>query len=356
MLNPSEIETILVRVPNWVGDVVMSLPALEALKANFPKSSLSVLTRPWAKDLLVSLPCVDHLLVYDPGSSVLERFKGIVQTAEFLRHQQFDLAVLFQNAFEAALLAWLGKVKYRLGYPTDGRGPLLTHRVKKSRDDEKRHQVHYYLDIVRGMGLAVRNQNPKILVTSEQKKKAQKVLEQIGVNRTRPVLGLGPGAMYGEAKKWPPERFAALGDMAAEAWGANILILGSERERHIGEAVTRAMNHVATNLCGVTSLGTAIGLLSLCDFFVTNDSGLMHISAALGVPTIAIFGSTDPAATGPLSDNAVVIRHQVDCAPCFKRTCPTDFRCMLSITPEEVWSSLERFRRDARQLEASSIH
>ncbi len=341
-----EIKKILVRMPNWIGDVIMALPALEALKSNFPSSSLSVLARPWVKDILETHPAVDLLLPYNSTGRGLSRLKGIVGTARVLRREKFDLAILFQNAFEAALLSAMGGIRYRVGYDTDGRGVLLTHKVRRKGGGPKGHHVEYYMEILKEIGLTVTKSDPKLYISRGQAERARELLIREGIPDDKLIVGIGPGAIYGEAKRWPAERFAEVADRAANTWGASVIILGSEKEIGIGNTVLRSMKSNATNFCGRLSLRASVGVLSFCDYFVTNDSGLMHIAAALGVPTIAIFGSTDPVATGPRSPKAIVIKHQIPCAPCFKRVCPTDFQCMLSIKTDEVWKSLVRLREE----------
>lgn len=344
-----EIKKILVRVPNWIGDVIMSLPALEALKSNFQSSSLTVLARPWVKDILENHPAVDSLLSYNSGGKRIYQLKTMLWTARILRRERFDMAVLFQNAFEAALLSMMGGIRYRVGYDTDGRGFLLTHKVRKKSWNPHGHQVEYYMNILKKMGLVVNKFDPKLYISRQQVEGARELLREKGIQDGDLIVGLGPGAVYGEAKRWPAERFAAVADLAASSWGASILILGGEEERNIGSEVERFMKKRSVNLCGRLPLWASVGVLSLCDFFVTNDSGLMHIAAALDVPTIAIFGSTDPVATGPRSPKAVVIKHDIPCAPCFKRVCPIDFQCMLSIESQEVWSSLVELKKEVEK-------
>ena len=340
------INRIVVRVPNWIGDVVMSIPALEALKRNFPKSYLTVISKPWVKDLLIDHPSVSELLIYSPERNILQYLRTIFEIGSGIRQRDFDMAVIFQNAFEAAFLMWLGGVRIRVGYCTDGRGLFLTHSVPRPRQDQVTHQVEYYLNILREMGLEAPSKAPVLVRRQDLGIAVRDMLRSSGFRQDHLTVGLGPGAMYGEAKRWPAERFALVADMAAREWNANILVLGSKKEKQIGDRVQRAMAHRCVNLCGKTSLSDAIELLSICNFFVTNDSGLMHISAALGVPTIAIFGSTDPHATGPLGPKTRVIQHQIDCAPCLRSTCPRDFRCMLSIEASEVWDELKRLRKE----------
>ncbi|MBW2082386.1 MAG: lipopolysaccharide heptosyltransferase II [Deltaproteobacteria bacterium] len=348
-IEKSKINRILVRSPNWIGDVVMSIPAIENLKYNCPSAWLTVVAKPWVKALLENNPCVDEILLYDPRNGYLAKPKSILKAAKSIRRGNYDTAVLFQNAFEAALLVWLGQVKYRIGYCTDGRGLLLNYGIPSVKNPHRGHQVEYYLNLLRCVGLKTPKGNPKLFLSAEQKEKARQFLSEYQINLNKATVGLGPGAMYGEAKRWPAERFARVADLAVEKWSANILIFGSNKEKAIGSAVEQSMRHKALNLCGKTSLKEAIGLLSTCNFFVTNDSGLMHVAAALGVPTLAIFGSTDPTATGPLSEKARIIYHDVDCAPCLKPSCTKDFKCMLSVQAEEVWEELAKLRKKVEQ-------
>ncbi len=337
----ARIRRILVRTTNWVGDAIMTLPALETLKTNFPQSYISVLGRPWVLPLLESHPAVDQVIPHTRKGGGLSQITGLIQGAREIRKGGFDLAVIFQNAFEAALLCYLGGPPYRVGYNTEGRGIFLTHRVKRSQEVLRVHQVEYYLAMLRALGWEAQARNPVLHVSPEDTNRTHELLDSINIDRSAFLLGLGPGAVYGGAKRWPPERFARIGDWASENWGARVLVMGSGMEQDICKRLCRLMTHEPVNLCGRTSLGEAMGLISRCHMFVSNDSGLMHMAAALRIPTVAVFGSTDPVATGPRGANVRVVRHETACAPCLKTECPTDFRCMLSIDPEEVWQVME---------------
>jgi heptosyltransferase-2 len=251
------------------------------------------------------------------------------------------LAVLFQNAFEAALLAYLGRVPYRLGYNTDGRGFLLTHGVVRDEKVLKEHQVVYYLALLKTMGWEAPEKDPSLYTDPGDVERARDLLRSYGIYEGDILVGLSPGAIFGDAKRWPPERFAVIGDWADQRWGAKIVVLGSRGESDICRSLCSAMSRSSLNLCGRTSLGVAMGVIRECQFFVTNDSGLMHVASALGVPTVAIFGSTDPIATGPRGPKTRIVKHDVSCAPCLKPECKTDYRCLLSIEPEEVWEEME---------------
>ena len=344
-LQKSNINNILIRATNWVGDAVMTLPALEAVRENFPSASITVLARPWVAPVFENHPAVNNILIYSRHNGIKKNISEFFHLAGIIRKNRYDLAILFQNAFEAALLTYLGRVKYRLGFDSDGRGFLLTHKVKRSREIFEVHQVEYYLSILKAAGLKAESRNPIIYLSKKDLAEAAKLLESKGIRKGDFILGISPGAIFGNAKRWPVERFAEISDWASERWGAKVIILGSRKEKDIGNKMAGIMRNKAADFCGNTSLGEAMGLIAGCSFFVTNDSGLMHVAAALGVPTLAIFGSTDHVATGPRGSKTRIIRHDIACSPCLKPECPTDFECMLSIGPEEVWEEMEKFRQ-----------
>ncbi|MBW1733511.1 MAG: lipopolysaccharide heptosyltransferase II [Deltaproteobacteria bacterium] len=340
------IRRILIRSTNWVGDAVMTLPALEAVRDNFPQARITVLGKPWVAPIFSAHPAVDSVLPFNKGEGAFTGFREVARVIRLIRRQRFDLAILFQNAFEAALLCFMGGVRFRVGYATDARGFLLTHSIEPERKVLKLHQSEYYLSILRAMGWEAKSRDPVLHLSSKDRDSAGAVLEREGIGKDEVVVGLGPGAIFGGAKRWPPARFARLGDRAVEEWGARVLILGSGREEDLCGAVCSSMAHDSLNLCGRTSLNVAMGLISRCRIFVTNDSGLMHVACALRVPTVAIFGPTDHVATGPRGPGAVVVRHDTECAPCLKQECPVDHRCMLAIGWEEVWEKITGLWRD----------
>ena len=347
-IDKSRINRILIRGTNWVGDAIMTLPALEAVRGNFPSSTLAVLARPWVIPLLENHPGVDHLLPLRKGRGYLTDLVEIIRMAGHIRRLRFDLAILFQNAFEAALLTFLGGIGLRIGYNTDGRRLLLSHAVIRNDEILRQHQVEYYLSILRAVGWEARSKDPDLFVGEKDEESIRSLLLSNGIGDNDFLLGLGPGAIFGPAKRWPYERFAVIGDWAVERWGAKVLVMGSEKEKEICEALRGSMKYAPRNLCGMTTLGEAMALVRRCDFFVTNDSGLMHMAAALNVPTVAVFGSTDPVATGPRNKNARIVKHDMDCSPCLKPYCPIDYGCMLAIEPDEVWNEMEMLREKVR--------
>ena len=343
-INKQEINRILVRATNWVGDMVMCLPALEAVRDNFPKSHITVLAKPWVEDMLRSHPAVDRMMTLNKGQGFLSDVTEVIRVVQEIRRSKFDLAVLFQNAFEAALLAFLGGVRYRLGYNTDLRGILLTHPVKRDPEIMKRHQVEYYLAILSSMHWSSEKREPRLFIVDHDQQKAECILKSGGMDDKQVLLGLCPGAIYGPAKRWPAERFADIGDRAAGVWQAGVILFGSAKEKEICQQVAQNMKQTPLDLGGKTSLGEAMAVMQKCHLILTNDSGLMHVAAALDRPLAAIFGSTNPVTTGPASKKAVVIRHETDCAPCLKPACPKDFRCMLDISTDEVWDKMQKLK------------
>jgi heptosyltransferase-2 len=344
-MDKSTIHRILIRATNWIGDVVMTMPALEAVRHNFPASTIHVLARPWVVPLFENHWAVDHVIRLNKDKGYPQDIVEILRVAKTIRQHQFDLAILFQNAFEAALLAYLGRIKHRVGYNTDGRRILLTHAVIRNEDVLKKHQVEYYLEILRAMDWVAPTAEPRIFVSEKDRHSVDARLRAMGMNQGDSLLGLSPGAVYGPAKRWPVDRFAAIGDWAVARWGMKALVVGSRAEAELCRDLTRTMNRQAVDLCGTTTLGEVMALIERCRFFVCNDSGLMHMAAALNVPTVAVFGSTDPVATGPRGKYARIVRHPMDCSPCLKPRCDIGYPCLLAIEPQEVWAEMESLKR-----------
>ena len=297
----------------------MSLPALRAIRERFSTARISVLAKPWVADLYGRESFIDEIILYSGESPW--------GTGRELRVRKFDCAILLQNAFEAAWIAWLARIPTRIGYKRDGRQLLLTRAVNVPKPGEiPRHERFYYLELLRRAGLI------DVLPQSEAIR-----LGGGAIPNGRRVIGVSPGAAYGTAKRWLPERFAEAAGELAKARGASIALFGSKTERALCEEVAQQLNgYQVTNYAGQTTLAQFIELASGCELFLTNDSGSMHIASALGVPTVAIFGATDDTTTGPSGSKARVVRHPVDCSPCLLRECPIDHRCMTGVSAERV--------------------
>ena len=342
-LERERIKRVVVRGTNWVGDAVLTTPALRELRRVLPHAHITLATRSWAKGLFADADFLDDLLVYDRGARDLRAVWR--QTAEW-RRRRFDLAVLFQNAFEAALIARAARVPLRLGYATDGRRPLLTHPLAVPSWRGERHEVFYYLNIVAELerlldgasNVLEREPTFALQVSEKRRREARELLRAEGVGLSGSALvALCPGSTNSRAKRWPTERYAALADMLIESIGAEVALIGSRDEESVSQEVAARMRHRPLMLTGRTELSEAVAVLSVADLLVTNDTGPAHISAALERPTLVIFGPTISATTGPFSRTAEIIRRPPDCAPCMLRDCPIDHRCMTAITPEEVF-------------------
>lgn len=324
-------ERIVVRAPNWIGDVVLSLGAVRDLRRNFPGSHIAVLARPWVSEIYRAVAEVDEV----------RPSHGVRPDARALRGQ-FDLGVLLPNSLGTALALWMAGVPERWGYATDGRGLLLTRRARVPSEIRGRSQVYYYRAMLAGVGLQV-SAAPDVTLRCPPAwaEEAAPLLPDAPT-----WIGLNPGAAFGGAKRWLPERFAEAGDALARERGAKVAILGSAAERTLGEEIASRMQAPVRVLCGETSLRALVGVLSRLSLLLTNDSGPMHLAAALGVPVVAVFGPTDPTETSPVGAHRVV-REPVPCAPCLLRECPIDHRCMTRVTVERVVHA-------AHELEARS--
>lgn len=349
-IDPERIQRLLIRSTNWVGDAVMSVPALKQIRRLFPNAGISLLVRPWVRDVYSAVDFVDEILIYDkPGAH--SGFRGMRRLAVSLRSHRFEMAILLQNAIEAAIIAYWARIPIRVGYHRDGRGLLLTHPVPIDPEVKKVHQAYFYLGILSGIGVMARQpwhrpdyrlDSIDVGVRTSDLEAARQILHTHGVDRERLAIGINPGAAYGRAKRWPAARFAAVADALANEYGAQILIFGAPAEAQFAREVAAAMSVRPTVLAGQTTLGQLMALIKGCDLFITNDSGPMHLAASLNVPQLAIFGSTSEIATGPLSPRAQVIKNQVECNPCFLRECPTDFRCMLGISVQDVLTAARK--------------
>jgi heptosyltransferase-2 len=331
-----KIHNVLIRGTNWIGDVVMTFPAIAAVRETLPQARITVLVKPWVADLVRMHPAVDEVMVYErPGRHT--GLGGLFALARELREKRFDAAILLQNAIEAAVIARLAGIPVLAGYSTDARGLLLTHPVRRTPQIETVHQSLYYLEMLRALGFRSSGTAVQLTPTEQQKLSAERLLGQFGIAGRRPIIGMAPGAAYGPAKRWFPERFADVADRLAERFTCPVVLFGSSGDRANTEAVQSASKNTFIDIAGKTNLGDAIALIARCDLFVTNDSGLMHVAGALGVPTVAIFGSTNPQTTYPLGERTLIIRRPVDCSPCLKTECPTDFRCMDLVSVDEVY-------------------
>lgn len=332
---------ILIRSANWIGDAVMTTPAICDIRRHFPKARIVLLAKPWVAPVFEKNPHIDELMIYD-NEGRHRGVPGFVRLITDIKTYRFDSAILFQNAFEAALIAFLSGIPRRIGYPTDVRAFLLTSRSQMPPDIKSIHQVKYYQGILKGCGITPICKELHVTVNPEHNHRAELFLKEWGPGISGRMVGVNFGAAYGPAKQWPLERFAELCDRISEDFGCRIVLFGSTTDKSAGMHLEKIMNHPVLNTAGKTSLGEAIALIGKCSLFITNDSGLMHVASALKVPIVAIFGSTNPKTTGPWNFQGRLIRNPVPCSPCLAQICREGhFNCMKGITVEAVYEAVK---------------
>jgi len=323
--------SILIRATNWIGDAIMTLPALKTIRANFPLARLTVLAQPWVADIFTSNPMVDQVLLYHKKTKHAGLL-GMWRLSRELAAHRFDLAILLQNAFEAALLARLAGIPQVAGFSRDARRLLLSHPVRISPEIRKRHQVFYYQHLLSELGLTPSENRLELTLSPEDNNWARDFLHTL----PRPIIGLNPGAAYGPAKCWPAERYGEVARRLKGQCGGSVLVFGTKADQQAAAIIRQRAGDII-DLTGQTTLAQAMALIDLCQVFITNDSGLMHVAAAQATPLIAIFGSTDAVATGPFAERVVIVEKELPCRPCLKTHCPNQlFTCMNGISTDEV--------------------
>ncbi|MFC2163671.1 lipopolysaccharide heptosyltransferase II [Acidobacteriota bacterium] len=323
---------IIVRAPNWMGDAVLSLPLMDRLHQNFPDGEIWIAGTEWVNGIYSSL---DYLA----GTIVLSQKNGLQDSklsVHKIQKQQFDIGLLLTNSFASALLFYRAKIPERWGYARDMRGWLLTKRVKQSPYERLPHHLHYYLNLASKLGMEPGPIKLHYPLPDEDKAQAKNLLSSLSVNQDKTIAILSPGASYGPAKRWPAGYFSKLAEQLQETFDAEILIVGAQDETELAEAIASPMKKKPVLLTGKTNLNQLAGVIAQAAFFVTNDSGPMHLANALHTPVVAIFGPTDPRWTRPYQEPAVVLKKEVPCWPCFYRNCPYAHQCMTQIAPEEV--------------------
>ncbi|CAN5311176.1 lipopolysaccharide heptosyltransferase II [soil metagenome] len=340
-MNSAEIpKSIVVRGTNWVGDAVMTIPALRELRRIFPSAKISLHTRTWAEGIFRDADFLDEILTFDKtDSKIVDTFSQ----AKILKDNNFDLAVLFPNSFESALVTKLAKIPQRVGYAKEGRSFLLTNAVEIPFWKNKRHEVFYYLNLVGaieasffGKRTASENISKVDLHISDQRRtEAREILEKNGVDLSKKTIALGVGSTNSRAKRWQAESYAELNDLLQNELQVNVVLVGAKDETEVSEEVFTNSSLKPIILTGKTSLSEAVAILSEIDLIISNDMGLAHIAPAVGTKTLVIFGPTNEKTTQPIGSE--IIRKNVECSPCMLRDCPIDHRCMTQISAVEVF-------------------
>ena len=342
-----EFSKIIIKSVNWIGDAIMTTPTIRLIRRGFPQAKLTLLARKSVAPVFANNPDIDEVWLEDEVEGEAPnghgRFRKMRKLIERMRGESFDLGFALPNSLGAAYLLWAGEVKRRIGYARDLRSPLLTDPVSCTRTILSCHQVEYYLNLLHPV-LSM-DDEPRELVLNVAGKTVVRVdalLEEQGIGRAERLIGINPGAFYGTAKRWLPERFAETADRVARSSGGRIVLNGSASERETADEIVRKCEEPAVNMAGVLSLAEAVALIDRCAIFITNDSGGMHLAAARNAPTVAIFGSTDWRTTYPYSPASRIVRHDTPCAPCLLRECPIDHRCMTRVTVAEVVAAAEQ--------------
>jgi heptosyltransferase-2 len=321
---------ILIRATNWVGDAIMALPALRAVRTRFRDAEITILARAYVAAIYKNQEVCDN-------TTFVENNRDIVGE---LRAQKFDVALLLQNAFEAAWIAWRAGIPERIGYARDGRSVLLTKAVAVPKSGEiPVHEQYYYLELLRRSGWLdslPEESFIKLNVPAENRQRAEEFLLSAGAKPGSIRIAIGAGASYGSAKCWPPDRFAELANRLQSQTQVDVILFGTSAEAAVSSAIAAGVNRPPIDLTGKTSINDLPALLSQCQLFIGNDSGAMHVAAAVGLPVVAVFGPTDPFGTAPVTPHCSIVQEKPYCSPCFLRRCPTDHRCMTRVTPEAV--------------------
>lgn len=352
-----EVGRLLVVMPTWVGDCVMATPTLRALRQLYLQSQVTALVRDNVRPIMEGCPWVDRTITLRRGGrSNRNRSPGPIRLARKLKTRRFDMAVLLPNSFRTALLARMAGIKRRVGYDRDGRGFLLTDRLLPRRGREGFVPVSardYYLGIARYLGAVEPDATMQLFTRAEHDAKAVKILEAAGHREGsgKPLVVVNPGANYGDAKMWAPERFAEVADRFVREFGADVAVTGAPNERAILDAVLMAAKERIIDLPGLgVDLTLLKSVIRCSNLMITNDTGPRHMAAALGVPVVTVFGPTDPAWTENHIPTERQVMVKVFCGPCQKKTCPLDHRCMTRIQPEMVFEKAVELLNSAARL------
>jgi heptosyltransferase II len=333
---------ILIRMPNWLGDLVMATPVLEDIRKHWPEAKITAICQANVANLLKYNPHIDEIYSYQRPNQWIHRVQHL-EIIDYLRHEQYDLGLLLTNSFSSAWWFWRGNVSHRIGYAAHMRSFLLNKAVRLPKNLESQHLVKTYKMLLEPMGIALSNTQPALYVSPEEQINARNHLKSLGVDIDKQILiGINPGAAYGSAKCWLPDRFKALTHRLLQNPNYRVIFFGDQIGSPLVHQICHDMPERVINLAGKTTLRELISLIQTCHVFLTNDSGPMHIAAALKTPLVALFGSTSDIKTGPSYGISKVIHKHVECSPCYKRKCPIDFRCMKRIEVEEVYNEIQK--------------
>jgi heptosyltransferase-2 len=328
---------VIVRAPTWVGDAVLSLPAVAAVRRGLPGSELWVAAKKDVGELYTAAGLADGILHLPEENSL----GSLRRAAQAIRRRGFDAGLLLTNSFVSALLFFLAGIPERWGYAADGRSLLLTRPIRRKKSGAVRHHVHFYLDLAAALGFEAASPELRLTAGAQDIAAMRLRLRELGLDPARPLLILCPGASYGPAKRWPAESFAEAAALLQERRGAEVLVIGSAAELDIAETIRGRLARRPAVLTGQTGLRDLLALIAAAALVISNDTGPMHLANALGVPVVGVFGPTNPEATGPLTEPSRVVKKDVPCWPCYYRKCPLDHRCLTLISAADVAAAAE---------------
>ena len=314
----------------------MATPILTDVRKAYPEAHITAMCRTPICDLLKEDLDIDELFCFTKVNAFGRRSdrRNII---EKIRKGSYDLGILLTHSFSSAWLFWRGNVKRRLGYRGNLRNPLLTDKIDFPENVKEQHLVNTYKRLLGPLGVPVSETRPRLFLKDKELEEARGLLKKLGVSPKTRLVGINPGAAYGSAKCWLPERFRAVTEKLLKLDDVQIIYFGDAATAPLVKEICQGLP--VLNLAGLTTLRELASLIKLCSVLLTNDSGPMHIAAAVGTPLVALFGSTNEIVTGPYKTGTVIHKH-VDCSPCYKRVCPIDFRCMKRIKTDEVYEAL----------------
>jgi heptosyltransferase-2 len=338
-------KNIIVRMPNWLGDAVMATPIIADLHSYFPGATITAMCQANIAPLLTHDPNINEILSYKRPSGWIHRGKHL-EIIENLRKGKYDLGMLLTNSWSSAWWFWRGRVQNRLGFAANLRSFLLNKAVSYPKNKETQHLVKTYKALLEPLGVPLSETPPKLYLSPKEIQEAQEMLKRLDIDLSKHTLiGINPGAAYGSAKCWPPDRFEALTKRLLEDSNVRIIYFGDNAGAPLVNNICNHFPEGVYNLAGKTTIRELMALINCCSAILTNDSGPMHIAAALQTPLLALFGSTNEVKTGPSPAGKVIHKH-VECSPCYKRVCPIDFRCMKRIDVDEVYHELLQVLKD----------
>ncbi len=329
---------ILLTRTDRIGDVVLSTPAIKAVRDKYPDSHIAFMVRPYAKDIVLGNPYLDEVIVYDKYG----KQKSLINTILFafkLRKKKFGLSIMLHPTNRVHLISFLAGIPKRIGY--DRKWPyLLTKKVPHFKQEGKKHESEYTLDLLRVIGIDPHSRELFVPVHEKDIEKIEKLFSEHHIGKDDLLVAINPGASS-RSKMWPPRNFAKLADSLAKEFKARILIVSNTANEEAADIMVRVMKHEPVNLTGKTTVGELAALLSKCSLFISNDSGPVHIASAIGTPVISIFGRKNPGLSskrwGPTGKNSAVFHKDVGCNPCLAEDCKIKFKCLEAIMPDEVF-------------------